>query len=114
MEEDMINGHTCHSVEHRAAADSSGSIGDVDLTCFPDEMLQNLTSLKMLEFCRLYKLKEKAILPSMFWHYRKIFSCELFWQTLDVQSIRKMVIWFERKLPEKSFLQINDDEYVHQ
>jgi len=50
----------------------------------------------------------------MFWHYRKIFSCELFWQTLDVQSIRKMVIWFERKLPEKSFLQINDDEYVHQ
>ncbi|KAG4926673.1 hypothetical protein JHK85_053159 [Glycine max] len=31
------------------------------LTCFPDEMLQNLTSLKMLEFCRLYKLK---VLPT--------------------------------------------------
>ncbi|RZB46408.1 Retrovirus-related Pol polyprotein from transposon TNT 1-94, partial [Glycine soja] len=38
------------------------------LTCFPDEMLQNLTSLKMLEFCRLYKLKwyQSSVDPMVF------------------------------------------------
>ncbi|KAG5082307.1 hypothetical protein JHK84_052345 [Glycine max] len=56
MEEDMINGHTCHSVEHRAAADSSGSIGDVDHLRYLN-LCQDTFKTLPKSLCKLWNLQ---------------------------------------------------------